>query len=100
MASSAAHTERATHRTVILLRESEKLTLERLARAQKITSAEVLRRLIREGETLFQDQNEKEAIESALRMISAAARDANASMTKTMEKVDKLHEEIMARDIA
>ena len=99
MASVNPRPERATHRTVILLRKSEKVMLERLAATQKITSAEVLRRLIREGESLFHDQQEKEAIESALRMISAAAREANASMAKTMAKVDKVHEEIMSRDI-
>ena len=99
MAISMTRPERATHRTVILLRESEKIMLERLAATQKITSAEVLRRLIREGESLFRDQQEKEAIESALRMISAAAREANASMTRTMAKVDKVHEEIMAHDV-
>lgn len=100
MASSAANPERATHRTVILLRESEKLALERLAASQKITSAEVLRRLIREGEDLFQDQQEKQAIQAALRMISVAARQANVAMARTMDKIDQLHEEIMSRDIS
>jgi hypothetical protein len=99
MASPAIIPERATYRTVILLRKSEKLKLERLAAKEKISSAEVLRRFIRDGEALLRNKQEEEMMEAALRLISNAAREANESMTRTMEKVDRLHEEIMQRDI-
>ena len=100
MASHAVTPERATHRTVILLRPSEKQQLERLAARENISSAEVLRRLIRNGEGLLSNKQEEEMIEAALKIISQAAREASASMVRTMEKVDRLHEELMQRDIA
>jgi outer membrane lipopolysaccharide assembly protein LptE/RlpB len=99
MASSSASVERATHRTVVLLRKSEKAKLERLASRQKISSAEVIRRFIRDGESLLGNKQEQEMIEAALKLISTAAREANESMVRTMDKVDRLHEEIMLRDI-
>jgi hypothetical protein len=99
MASNAIAPERATHRTVVLLRKSEKQKLEQLAANQNISSAEVLRRLIREGESVFQHKQEEEMIEAVLKLISTAAREASESMVRTMEKVDRLHEEIMQRDI-
>jgi hypothetical protein len=34
-----------------------------------------------------------------LKLISTAAREASESMVRTMEKVDRLHEELMQRDI-
>jgi hypothetical protein len=100
MASHAVVPERATHRTVILLRPSEKRQLEHLAAKEKISSAEVLRRFIRDGESLLRNKQEEEMIQVALKLISTAAREANESMLRTMEKVDRLHEEIMQRDLA
>jgi hypothetical protein len=100
MATPAIHTERATHRTVVLLRPSEKLQLERLAAKEKISSAEVLRRLIRDGESLLGNKQEEEMMmEAALKIISQAAREASASMVRTMETIDRIHDEIMQRDI-
>ncbi len=99
MASSAINPERATHRTVVLLRPSEKQQLERLAARENISSAEVLRRLIRDGESVLSNKQEEEMIEAALKIISQAAREASASMVRTMEKVDRVHAEIMQRDI-
>ena len=97
---ATATQERATHRTVILLRPSEKEQLERLATDHNLSSAEVLRRLIREGDSLFQQKHEEEVVRAALNLISAAAREANDSMTRTMAKVDKLHAELMERNPA
>jgi hypothetical protein len=99
MANSTASPERATHRTVVLLRRSEKMKLERLAAKQKISSGEVIRRFIRNGDALLANQQEEVMIEAALKLISTAAREANQSMVRTMEKVDRLHEELMQRDI-
>ncbi len=99
MARSAATPERATHRTVILLRASEKQQLERLAAKENISSAEVIRRFIRDGEELLKAKQEEEMVEAVLKLISTAAREASESMVRTMEKVDRYHEEIMQRDI-
>jgi RNA polymerase-interacting CarD/CdnL/TRCF family regulator len=99
MANSTASPERATHRTVVLLRQSEKTKLERLASRQKISSAEVIRRFIRHGDALFRDKQEEEVIQTALKIISAAVSDANESMTRTIDKLDKLHLELKKRDI-
>ncbi|MDP9049364.1 MAG: hypothetical protein M3O31_01375 [Acidobacteriota bacterium] len=99
MANTAASPERATHRTVILLRRSDKAKLERLASKEKISSAEVIRRFIRHGDALFRNQQEEQVIEAALKIISTAVADTNASLTRTIDKLDKLHEDLAKRDI-
>jgi ABC-type transporter Mla subunit MlaD len=99
MASSASSPERATHRTVILLHQSDKAKLERLASKEKISSAEVIRRFIRHGEALFRNKQEEQVIEAALKMISTAVSDTNASLSRTMDKLDQLHAELAKRDI-
>jgi hypothetical protein len=99
MANSTASAERATHRTVILLHRSDKAKLERLASKEKISSAEVIRRFIRHGDALFRNKQEEEVIEAALKMISTAVSETNASLTRTMEKLDHLHDELAKRDI-
>ena len=91
MATAPVLSERPTHRTVVLLRKSEKLKLARLAAKQKISSAEVLRRLIQEGDAVFNDRGEEAVIEAPLKIISVAAREANESMERSIEKLDRLH---------
>ena len=99
MATSSASTERAIFRTVILLRRSEKLKLERLASKEKISSAEVIRRFIHHGEALLKNKQEEEIIEAALKIISGAVSEANHSLTKTIDRLDRLHIELKKRDI-
>ncbi len=99
MANPAKSSERATYRTVVLLRRSEKLKLERLAAKQEISSAEVLRRFIRHGGSIAKDKQEEELIEVALKLISKAAKEANESMARTIEQLDELHAELNKRDI-
>jgi len=99
MAGSAIIPERATIRTVVLLRPSEKRRLEQLAAKQNISSGEVMRRLILEGEELFKNKEQEEMVEAVLKLISTAAREASESMVRTMDKIDRYHEEIMQRDI-
>jgi len=99
MATSSVSTERATFRTVILLRRSEKLKLERLASKEKISSAEVIRRFIHHGEALLKNKQEEEIIEAALKIISGAVSEANQSLTKTIDRLDHLHLELKKRDI-
>lgn len=98
MAQSAAELERPTQRTVILLRPSDKRKLERMASRQKISSAEVIRRFIRQGDALLKNKQEEEAIELALKLISAAVAEANQSMTRTIGKLDQLHTELAERN--
>jgi len=99
MASHAIIPERATHRTVILLRPSEKLKLDRLAAEEKLTTAEVIRRFIQHGDAIFKNQQEEQVIEAALKMISTAVSEANDSMTRTIGRLDELHLELAKRDI-
>jgi hypothetical protein len=99
MAEIEVARERATYRTVVLLRRSEKQQLERLAAKENISSAEVIRRFIREGEELLKAKQEEEMVEAVLKLISTAAREASESMVRTMDKVDRFHAEIMQRDI-
>jgi hypothetical protein len=72
----------------------------RLAARENISSAEVLRRLIREGESVLSNRAEEAMMEAALKVISQAAKEANESMARTFAKVDRLHEELMRRDVA
>ncbi len=92
--------ERAIHRTVVLLRPSEKQKLERIASEENLTTAEVIRRLIAQGDSTFKNQQEEAVIEAALHIIATSAREANESMTRTMARVDALHEEFAARRTA
>jgi hypothetical protein len=75
------------------------MKLERLASKENISSGEVIRRFIRNGKALPGNKQEEEMIEAALKLISTSAREASESMVRTMEKVDRLHEELMQRDI-
>ena len=59
----------------------------------------MIRRFIRHGDALFRNKQEEEVIEAALKMISTAVSETNASLTRTMEKLDALHEELAKRDI-
>jgi hypothetical protein len=98
MAQPVADLERPTQRTVILLRPSDKRKLERMASRAKISSAEVIRRFIRQGDALLRNQQEEEAIELALKLISVAVSEANQSMTRTIGKLDQLHTELAERN--
>ena len=99
MGTSTAISDRATYRTVVLLRRSEKLKLERLAAKEKISSAEVIRRFIHSGEAILKNPKEEEVIEAALKMISQAVSEANESMSRTIDKLDHLHAELSTREI-
>jgi RNA polymerase-interacting CarD/CdnL/TRCF family regulator len=99
MPASVASRERATFRTVVLLRRSEKLKLEKLASEENISSAEVIRRFIRHGDSLFKNKQEEEVIEAALKIISAAVSEANQSLTQTIDRLDRVHLELKKRDI-
>jgi len=97
MARTAKPVERPTHRTVILLRRSDKLKLASLASRGKVSSAEVIRRFIESHDSIPAD--EESLMESALKIMSDAISEANASLVRTNRKLDKLHRELKKRDI-
>jgi hypothetical protein len=97
MARTSKQAERPTHRTVILLRHSEKLKLEHLASREKVSSAEVIRRFIGSYDSL--PEGEEKLMEAALKIMSDAIAEANASLVKTNNRLDKLHRELKKRDI-
>jgi hypothetical protein len=97
MAQALKQTERPTHRTVVLLRRSEKLKLERIASHEKVSSAEVIRRFIGFNDSL--PGEEARLMEAALKIMSNAVAEANASLVKTNARLDKLHHELKKRAI-
>ena len=99
MATLPASSERATYRTVILLRRAEKLKLEQLASKEKVSSAELIRRFIRDGEAMLKTQREEVVIEAALKIIATSVVEANQSMTRTLGRIDRLHCDLKERDI-
>jgi dephospho-CoA kinase len=99
MATSSTSSDRATYRTVVLLRRSEKLKLERLASREKVSSAEVIRRFIRSGEEMLELQKDEEIISAAMKIIAAAVSEANQSLCRTIDRIDQLHLELHKRDI-
>lgn len=94
MAASNPLPERSTQRTVILLGKSDKLKLERMARKQKVSSAEIVRRFIRSGDQLLRSEQEEEVIGAALKMIGEAVSEANASLSRSIDKLDRLHQSL------
>ena len=100
MATSSTSTDRATFRTVILLRRSEKLKLEQLAMREKVSSAEVIRRFIRSGEEMLKMQQDEEVISAALKIISASVAEANESLCNSIDRLDALHLELKQRELA
>ena len=94
MPISSPISERSTHRTVILLGKSDKLKLERMARKQKVSSAEIVRRFIRSGDQLLRSEQEEEVIGAALKMIAAAVSEANASLSRSIDTLDELHKNL------
>jgi hypothetical protein len=97
MPRTVKQTERPTYRTVILLRRSEKLKLQNLASREKVSSAEVIRRFIDSYDSL--PEGEEKLMEAALKIMSDAIAEANASLVKTNNRLDKLHLELKKRDI-
>ena len=91
MAASTSVSERATLRTVILLRKSDKLKLQRMARKQNVSSAEIVRRFIRLGDQLLRSEQEEEVLGAALKMMAAAVGEANASLSRSIDRLDELH---------
>jgi hypothetical protein len=68
-----------------------------MASREKVSSGEVIRRFIETHDSL--PGNEERLIEAALKVMSEAISEANASLVKTNARLDKLHLELKKRDI-
>jgi uncharacterized coiled-coil protein SlyX len=93
--------ERATYRTVVLLRPSDKLKLDRLAAQNNVSSGEVIRRSLNSYQSVadeVREAEEQKLIAATLKMMTDALAEANISMTKTNAKLDKLHRQLKSRD--
>jgi hypothetical protein len=90
----AAKSERTNSRTVVLLRESARKKLERLAAKEKVSSGEIIRRSLDSYETIearIRKDEEERMMEMTLKMVIEALESANVSMADTCNKLDELH---------
>ena len=97
MSTSSQIAERATCRTVILLRQSEKLRLDRLAAREKVSSAELIRRSLKSYAAGPANAEEERTVETALALVSSAIAEANDSLARTIAKLDRLHRALAKR---
>ena len=103
-ASAMATTAKAerTQRTVVLLGEKERRDLERLARKEKVSSGEIIRRSLgsyKSIESRIRREQEEALMKTALIMLSEAFKGANEAVEKTCARLDTLHLELKKRDI-
>jgi anaerobic ribonucleoside-triphosphate reductase len=86
--------ERANSRTVVLLRDSDRKKLEKLATKEKVSSGEIIRRSLDSYKTIearVRKEEEEKMMEATLAMIIEALEGANQSMENTCRKLDALH---------
>jgi Ribbon-helix-helix protein, copG family len=86
--------ERANSRTVVLLRDSDRKKLEKLAAKEKVSSGEIIRRSLDTYKTLearIRKEEEEKMMESTLVMLMDALEGANRSLTNTCKRLDELH---------
>lgn len=89
-----AKPERANSRTVVLLRDSDRRKLEKLASKEKVSSGEIIRRSLdsyRTIEARVRKEEEEKMMEATLAMLIEALQAANQSMENTCNKLDNLH---------
>jgi hypothetical protein len=98
----AAKSERTNSRTVVLLRESARKKLERLAAKEKVSSGEIIRRSLDSYETIearIRKDEEERMMEMTLKLVIEALESANVSMADTCNKLDELHLQLSERAI-
>jgi hypothetical protein len=86
--------ERANSRTVVLLRDSDRKKLEKLAAKEKVSSGEIIRRSLDSYKTLearIRKEEEEKMMESTLAMLLEALESANQSLENTCKRLDELH---------
>jgi len=86
--------ERANSRTVVLLRDSDRKKLEKLAAKEKVSSGEIIRRSLDSYKTLearIRKEEEEKMMESTLVLLMDALESANQSLESTCKRLDELH---------
>lgn len=93
--------ERVNSRTVVLLRDSDRKKLEKLASKEKVSSGEIIRRSLGSYTTIearVRKEEEEKMMEKTLAMLIEALEDANKSMEKTCKTLDNLHLQLRSQD--
>ncbi|MHB1020974.1 MAG: hypothetical protein ACYC46_06685 [Acidobacteriaceae bacterium] len=94
--------ERATSRTVVLLRGSDRKKLDDLAAREQVSAGEIIRRSLDTYESLesrIRKEEEEKMMEAALKLMRQSLSEANRSLQRTNAKLDKLHLQLKKRDI-
>jgi len=103
MATAATKLEPADTRLVLLIRKSERRRIEKLARAENVSIAEIVRRSLATYESIestLRKRHEEELMKATIEMLEAALTSVNESMAATFEKMDALHLELKKLEIA
>ena len=92
--AAPSKSERANSRTVVLLRDSDRRKLEKLASKEKVSSGEIIRRSLNSYssiESRVRKEEEEKLMEATLAMLIESLAEANRSMEHTCRKLDDLH---------
>jgi len=95
--------QRTNTRTVVLLRESARRKLEKLAAKEKVSSGEIIRRSLDSYKTLearVRKEEEEKVMEATLEILIEALESANASLDRTCNRLDELHLQLSERATA
>lgn len=95
--------EPADTRLVLLIRKSERKRIERLAKTENVSMAEIVRRSLGTYESIeskLRKQHEEDLMKAAVQMLEGTLASANESIAETCEKLDKLHLELKKRELA
>ena len=98
---SSPDENRATSRTVVLLRATDRKKLKRLAARENVSAGEIIRRSLDSYQSLearIRKEEEDKMIGAALRLLNDSLAGANESMAGTIAKLDELHEELAGLD--
>jgi hypothetical protein len=103
MAATAAKSEPTDTRLVLLIRKSERKRIEKLARAENVSVAEIVRRSLGTYESIeatLRKRHEEELMKATIEMLEGALSSVNESMAATFKKMDALHLELRKLEIA
>lgn len=102
MASSATKLEPTDTRLVLLIRKSERRRIEKLARAENVSVAEIVRRSLgtyQSIESTLRKKHEEEMMKSTIEILEGALTSVNESIELTCRKLDALHVELKKREL-
>ena len=88
------------HRTVVLLGEKDRRKLEALARKEKVSAGEIIRRSLGSYQALeerIRREQEEDFLRTTLTMLADGFKGVNESVTKTCARLDQLHLELKKR---